>query len=73
MCIWKQWKTPKARRANLINLGMHPNDAYKNSYSSKGIARIAESWVLTTTLTNKRFERLGLLFSLIQYQKVQVM
>lgn len=73
MCIWKQWKTPKARRANLIKLGMHPNDAYKNSYSSKGIARIAESWVLTTTLTNKRFKRLGLLFSLIQYQKVHVM
>lgn len=73
MCIWKQWKTARNRRKCLIKLGMSRNEAYKNSYSSKGIARIAESWVLTTTITNKRLERFGLLFSVKQYQKVHVM
>lgn len=73
MCIWKQWKTPKTRRKNLIKLGMNHYEAYKNSYSSKGIARIAHSWVLTTTITNERLERFGLLFSVKQYQKVHVM
>ena len=73
MCLWKQWKTPKKRRQNLIKLGMMPHEAYKNSYSSKGFARIASSWVLTTTLTNKRFEQFGLLFSIKQYQKMHVM
>lgn len=73
MCIWKQWKTPKTRRKNLIKLGMPPYEAYKNSYSSKGIARIAQSWVLTITITNERLERFGLLFSVKQYQKVHVM
>lgn len=73
MCIWKQWKTPKTRRKNLIKLGMPPYEAYKNSYSSKGIARIAQSWVLTTTITNERLERFGLHFSVKQYQKVHVM
>lgn len=73
MCIWKQWKTPKTRRKNLIKLGMNPYEAYKNSYSSKGIARIAQSWVLTTTITNERLERFGLLFSVKQYQKIHVM
>lgn len=72
MCIWKQWKTSKTRRKNLIKLGMNPYNAYKNSHSSKGIARIADSWVLTTTITNKRLEHFGLLFTVNQYQKVHV-
>lgn len=73
MCIWKHWKTAKTRRINLTKLGMNRSDAYKNSHSSKGIARIATSWVLTTTITNKRLERFGLLSSVKQYQKVHVL
>lgn len=73
MCFWKQWKTAKNRRRNLQKLGMHPTEAYKNSHTSKSIARIATSWVLTTTITNKRFEQFGLLTASKQYQKVHVM
>ena len=73
MCFWKQWKTAKNRRKNLQKLGMHPTEAYKNSHTSKSIARIATSWVLTTTITNKRFEQFGLLTASKQYQKVHVM
>ncbi|WP_347340542.1 group II intron reverse transcriptase/maturase [Vagococcus allomyrinae] len=73
MCIWQQWKTAKTRRKNLIKLGSDRKNAYKNSHSSKAVARIATSWVLTTTITNKRLERFGLLFSVKHYQKLHRM
>ena len=69
MCIWTRWKTAKNRRKNLIKLGMNKYEAYKNSHSSKGVTRIAYSWVLTT-ITNKRLRRFGLLSSLEHYIKV---
>ena len=72
MCIWKSWKTPRKRRKCLITLGMHPNEAYKNSYSSKSYARIASSWVLTTTIKNESLKRFGLLSASEHYQKVHV-
>ena len=72
MCIWKSWKTPQKRRKSLIILGMHPNEAYKNSYSSKSYARIASSWVLTTTIKNESLKRFGLLSASEHYQKVHV-
>jgi len=53
MCIWHQWKTAKNRRRALTKLGMSDYNAYMNSHSSKGTARIALSWVMTTTVTNK--------------------
>lgn len=53
MCIWTQWKTGKNRVKSLIKLGMNKYHAYKNGHSSKGAARIATSWVMTTTVTNR--------------------
>lgn len=73
MCIWKLWKTPKNRRKQLRKLGMSTNEAYKNSYSSKSYARIAYSWVLTTTITNERLARFGLLSASSYYQTKHVM
>lgn len=70
MCIWKKWKTSKNRRKNLIKLGMDKYNAYKNSHTSKGAIRIAYSWVLTTTITNKRLAKFGLLSCLRYYNKV---
>lgn len=61
MCIWHQWKTAKNRRKALIKLGMSDYNAYTNSHSSKGTARIALSWVMTTTVTNKRLALKGLI------------
>lgn len=71
-CIWKKWKTAKNRRKNLIKLGMNKYDAYKNSHTSKGAVRIAYSWVLTTTITNKRLSRFGLISCIDHYNKVHV-
>ena len=72
MCIWKKWKTAKNRRKNLIKLGMDKYNAYKYSHTSKGAVRIAYSWILTTTITNKRLERFGLLSCVQHYSKVHV-
>jgi RNA-directed DNA polymerase len=71
MCIWKKWKTAKNRRKNLIKLGMDRYTAYKYSHTSKGVTRTAYSWILTTTITNKRLARFGLISSLQHYNKVR--
>lgn len=70
MCIWKKWKTAKNRRKNLIKLGMNKYNAYKYSHTSKGSIRIAYSWVLTTTITNKRLAKFGLVSGVQHYNKV---
>lgn len=69
-CIWKKWKTAKNRRKNLIKLGMDKYTAYKYSHTSKGAVRIAYSWVLTTTITNKRLANFGLISCVQHYNKV---
>lgn len=70
MCIWQKWKTARNRRKNLIKLGMDKYNAYKNSHTSKGTVRIAYSWILTTTITNKRLARFGLVSCVGHYNKV---
>lgn len=72
MCIWKKWKTAKNRRKNLIKLGMDKFNAYKYSHTSKGAVRIAYSWILTTTITNKRLSQFGLVSCLEHYNKVHI-
>lgn len=69
-CIWKKWKTAKNRRKNLIKLGMNKHNAYQYSHTSKGAVRIAYSWVLTTTITNKRLAQFGLISCREHYMKV---
>src|SRR5699024_5669691 len=70
MCIWKKWKTAKNRRKNLIKLGMDRYNAYKYSHTSKGTTRTAYSWILTTTITNKRLARFGLISCVEHYNQV---
>lgn len=72
MCIWHKWKTAKNRRKNLTTLGMGKSNAYKYGHTSKGVVRIAYSWVLTTTITNKRLSQFGLVSCLEHYNKVHV-
>ncbi|MFD1174120.1 group II intron reverse transcriptase/maturase [Oceanobacillus picturae] len=70
MCIWKKWKTAKNRRKNLISLGLDKYTAYKYSHTSKGTVRIAYSWVLSTTITNKRLAKFGLISCVQHYKEV---
>jgi len=67
MCIWKQWKNGKTRVKALRKLGMTPWQAKRNGHSSKSYARIALSWVMTTTVTNARLKQKGLVSPLDYY------
>lgn len=70
MCIWQKWKTAKTRRKNLMKLGLSRGKAYEFSHSSKGITRVAYSWILTTTITNERLARFGLVSGLEHYLQI---
>jgi len=67
MCIWKQWKNARTRIRALRKLGMTPRNAYMNGHSSKSYARIAYSWIMTTTVTNARLKQKGLVSPLDLY------
>jgi group II intron reverse transcriptase/maturase len=56
---WKQWKRPSARFENLKRLGVDIRKAREWSYSRLGYWRVAGSWILSTTLTNKYLESQG--------------
>jgi hypothetical protein len=60
MCYWKQWKKVKTRRRNLVKLGIDRNKACQFSYTRKGYWRIAESPILTRSITNEYLRKLGL-------------
>ena len=68
MCYWKQWKKVKTKHANLIRLGLPRSKAWEYANSRKGYWHIANSWILSKTLTNAYFEKAGLLsLSLVFY------
>lgn len=72
MCIWHKWKTAKNRWKNLMKLGMDKYNAYKNSHTSKGVTRMPYSWVLTTTITNKKLSQFGLVSCVEHYNNIHV-
>ena len=60
MCYWKQWKMVKTKHANLIRLGLSVEQAWEYACTRKGYWHIANSWILSRTLTNAYFEKTGL-------------
>jgi RNA-directed DNA polymerase len=58
-CIWTDWKKPERKRKNLIRLGVDKDHAYAWSRTRKGGWRIAQSPILTTTITLKRLKKRG--------------
>jgi group II intron reverse transcriptase/maturase len=59
MYIWKQWKKISSKFRNLQLLGILKDKAWEWANTSKGYWRIAHSWVLTTSLTNKYLASIG--------------
>ena len=59
ICKWKDWKVAKARRRNLLQLGINKSKAYQWSNSSKGFCRIAHSPILLRALNNSYWSRQG--------------
>lgn len=56
---WKQWKKTSARFENLKQLGIPKGKAWEWANSRRGYWRIAHSWVLTRSLTNKYLASIG--------------
>jgi RNA-directed DNA polymerase len=58
--LWRQWKTPRRRRAALIALRVSPQLAANTAGSGLGPWHIARSKALSVGLTNAYFRSLGL-------------
>lgn len=72
MVIWKQWKRIRTKLANLVKLGVNKSKAWEWANTRKGYWHIANSFILSTTLTNDRLRQAGYVFLLEYYQKVRV-
>jgi RNA-directed DNA polymerase len=58
--LWRQWHTPRRRRAALLALGVSPGLASKTASSGRGPWYLARSQALSVGLTNGYFRSLGL-------------
>ena len=58
--IWRQWKTPRRRRAALLELGVRPRLANNTAGSGLGPWYLARAKALSVGLSNAYFQSLGL-------------
>ena len=58
--LWRQWKTPRRRRAALLELGVHPRPARNLAGSGRGPWYLARAKALAFGLSNAYFKSLGL-------------
>ena len=58
--LWRQWKTPRRRRAALIALGVRPRLASNTAASGRGPWYLARSKALSVGLSNAYFKSRGL-------------
>lgn len=65
-CIWHDWKKPERKRKNLMRLGVDAAHAYAFSRTRKGGWAVAQSPILTTTVTLNRLQQRGY-ESLLEY------
>lgn len=56
---WRRWKRIRTKLKNLVKLGVKPRKAYEWANTSKGACRAAHSFILTTTLTNAYWRKVG--------------
>ena len=69
-CIWHHWKKKENRRKNLMKLGVDYNHAVAWSRTRKGGWAVAQSPILTTTITLERLKKRGYQSMLDYYFKV---
>src|SRR5207245_8530773 len=58
--MWRQWKTPRRRRAALLELGVRPRLASNTAGSGLGPWYLARAKALSVGLSNAHFTSLGL-------------
>ena len=71
MCIWKAWKKPKTKVANLIKCGIDKYHAYMWGNTRKSYWHTAASWILTKAVTNERLRLQGYVTLYDEYVKWQ--
>lgn len=70
MVIWKQWRRVRTRYTMLRKLGQNHDTALKFACTRKGYWRIANSQILSTTVTNARLKQAGYTFFSEHYKTV---
>jgi RNA-directed DNA polymerase len=60
VALWRQWKTPRRRRAALLALGVHPRLASNTAGSGRGSWYLAHAQALSVALSSAYFNSLGL-------------
>jgi RNA-directed DNA polymerase len=60
VALWRQWKTPRRRRAALLELGVRPRLASNTAGSNRGPRYLAQAKALSVGLSNAYFKSLGL-------------
>ena len=60
VALWRQWKTPRRRRAALLELGIRPRPARNTANSHRGPRYLAQAKALSVGLSNAYFQSLGL-------------
>src|SRR6266566_412268 len=58
--LWRQWKTPRRRRAALLSLGVRPRLANNTAGSGRGPWYLVRAKALSVGLSNAYFKSLGL-------------
>src|SRR2546427_12475640 len=58
--LWRQWKTPRRRRAALLALGVHPKLASNTAGSGRGSWDLPHATALSGGLSHAYFKSLGL-------------
>ena len=59
MCIWKSWKKPKTKVANLIKCGIGKYKAWEWGNTRKGYWRIADSPILKVAINKESLRKAG--------------
>ena len=72
MVIWKQWKRIRTKLKNLIRLGINKSKAWEWANTRKGYWHIANSFILSSSITNERLRKAGYVFFSDYYRKVRV-
>ncbi len=70
MCYWKQWKKISTKYRNLMKLGASKSTAWQYANTRKSYWHTSNSLILSTTITNARLEKAGLISLLDTYMKV---
>ena len=60
MCYWKQWKKIGTRLDNLVRLGISGSKAWEFANTRKGYWHIANSHILSYSITNDHFRKISL-------------